>query len=239
MRLTMKTIAQRPSSMPYFVMCVSIAAAAAAQSAFAQNVDRERAQLLQMQQQLQRLEADNAALKEQAKDAETFKKQSAQTSKELARTRAEAVAAARDIELLHAAIDTLREQTSAQIEQWKKAVEERDAALQTAATEKRKLEGEVSMLSSRLKTQTGRADLCEVKHEQAMNFGKEVVDEYEAKRLRLCEPVTGIWRVREEEHIQSLRDRLYGLRLDVPVAQSADPERASASTLQASDPRTH
>lgn len=220
----MKAIARSLCNARCFAIGLSVAAAAAAQTAFAQSADRERAQMLQMQQQLQRLQADNAALKEQAKDAESFKKQSAQTSKELARARAEAAAASRDVAAFHAQLDALHEQTSAQIEQWKKAVEERDGALQTAGAEKRKLEAQVTLLSARLKTQTGRADLCEVKHAQALSFGKEVVDEYEASRLRLCEPITGIWRVREEEHIQSLRERLYGLRLDVPAPAIASGE---------------
>jgi len=220
----MKTIAQRSYSTRCIAIWVSAAVCAAAPTAFAQSADRERAQMLQMQQQLQRLQSDNAALQAQAKDAENLKKQSAQTSKELARTRAEATAANRDIAALHAELDALREQTNAQIEQWKKAVEERDTALQMAATEKRQLDAQVALLTGRLKTQTGRADLCEVKHEQALRFGKEVVDEYEAKRLRLCEPVTGIWRVREEERIQSLRERLYGLRLDVSAPAMASGE---------------
>jgi len=228
----MRAIVQRSYIKRHFAIWASAGLVVAAQTALAQSADRERAQMMQMQQQLQRLQADNAALQVQAKDVENLKKQSAQTSKDLVKARGEAAAANRDIVALRAELDALREQTNAQIEQWKKAVEERDTALQNAAAEKRQLDTQVALLSGRLKTQTGRADLCEVKHEQALHFGKDVVEEYEANRLRLCEPVTGIWKVREEGHIQSLRERLYELRLDVPSAQTAIPERASASSTQ-------
>lgn len=192
--------------------------------ALAQSSDRERAQMLQMQQQLQRLQSDNASLQRertqletQAKDADRLKKESAQTSKELSKSRAEATAVTREAAALRAEVESLH----TQLDQWKKAVEERDAALQAAAAEKRRTDAEVTLLSGRLKVQTGRADLCEVKDAQALTFGTEVVDRYEKVRLRMCEPVTGIWAVRNEQEIQQMRDRLYELRLDVPPASAS------------------
>ncbi len=222
----MKAIAQQFAGRCYFAICLSVALAAMTQMALAQSADRERAQMLQMQQQLQRLQSDNTALQAQAKEAENLKKQSAQTSKELVKARAEAAAANRDIGALHAELDAFREETTAQIEQWRKAVEERDMALQNAATEKRQLDAQVALLSGRLKAQTGRADLCQIKHARAMQLGQEIVDTLARERLRLCEPVTGIWKVRAEEGIQDLRARLFELRLDVPEQEKAIEEGA-------------
>jgi septal ring factor EnvC (AmiA/AmiB activator) len=203
-------------------------------AALAQSSDRERAQMLQMQQQLQRVQSDNAAmqrerakLQDDAKDAERLKKESAQTSKDLARSQAAAAAAGRDAAGLRAQLEALRDQTDAQIAQWKKALEERDAALQAAAADKRRSDAEIVLLTGRLKAQTARADVCETKHGQALQFGRDLVDAYEASRLRLCEPVTGIWKVREEGRIQEMRDRLYELRLDVPVP--AAPAKAAST----------
>jgi chromosome segregation ATPase len=183
----------------------------------AQTQDRERAQMLQMQQQLQRLQSENAALqkdqavlKQQAQDAERLKKESGQKSKELAQSQAETAARTKDLEGLR----TELEKRDALIEQWKKAVEERDTALREASDTKHKLDGEVLLLAARLKAQTGRGDVCEAKHEKSLALGKEVIDRYEQNRLRLCEPVTGIWRVRDEDEIRRFRDRLYDARLD-------------------------
>ncbi len=204
----------------------------------AQSSDRERAQMLQMQQQLQRLQSDNASLQRernqletQAKDAERLKKESALTGKELSKSRAEAAANARDLAAARAEMEALREQTAKQIEQWKKALEERDTALQAAAVEKRRADAAAALLTARLKAQTGRGDLCESKHAQALQLGTHVVDLYERDRVRWCEPVTGIWKVHNQNEIQQLRDQLYELRLDVPPAQQASApaaEQASA-----------
>ena len=204
----------------------------------AQGADRERAQMLQMQQQLQRVQSDNAALQrerstlqEQAKEADALKKETAQKAKDLARSQAAAAAASRQLADLQAQLDAQRVATDAQVAQWKKALEERDAALQVAAVEKRKMDAEITLLSGRLKMQTGRADLCETKHAQAMEFGKRIVDRIEGGRLRACEPITGIWRVREEQNIQALRDQLYELRLDVPPETPAKPVSSVAAPM--------
>lgn len=185
--------------------------------ALAQQPDRERAQMMQMQQQLQRMQSENAALqrdqaalKQQAQDAEALKKESAQKSKDLAHAQAEKAARAKEIEGLHADLAA----RDALIEQWKKAVADRDAALHEAADNKHKLDAQVAFLTARLKAQTGRADLCQAKHAQAMELGQQVIDRYEENRLRLCEPVTGIWKIRNEEEIRKFRDELYEARLD-------------------------
>jgi hypothetical protein len=189
----------------------------------AQQADRDRAQMLQMQQQMQRLQSDNASLqreqgdlREKAADAERLKEERAKVGKDLERVRAEASAKAKDAERVRGELDALREQTNAQIEQWRKALEERDAALQAAATEKHRLDAEVALLGARLKAQTGRADLCEGKHAIAVRLGTDLIDRYEQDRLRLCEPVTGIWKVGREREIEELRERLFETRLDVP-----------------------
>jgi DNA repair exonuclease SbcCD ATPase subunit len=218
-----------------------LASLALGATATGQSSDRERAQLLQLQQQLQRLQADNAALQRErselqsrAKDAERLKKESAQTSMELARTRAQADAGIQQAAQMRAEMDKLREEQAAQIAQWKKAVEERDTALQAAASEKRRSDAQATLLALRLKVQTGRGDLCEAKHDQAMKFGAELIDLYGRDRLRLCEPITGIWKVKPETDLQALRDRLYEMRLDIPPPAHAQNGAApgGASPLQ-------
>jgi len=210
------------------------------QAASAQASDRERAQMLQMQQQLQRVQSDNASLQqernqlqEKAKDAEKAKKDAASTGKELARVKAEAAESARALAALRAEFDAFREQSVTQTENWKKALEERDNALQVAALEKRRADNAMGLLTGRLKAQTARADLCETKHVQAMQFGTKLVERYEQERLRLCEPVTGFWKVRNENEIQKLRDELYEFRLDVPAQpapQAPAPEAAKPAS---------
>jgi uncharacterized protein HemX len=205
------------------ILAAAVLALMCAPSA-AQQQDRERAQMMQMQQQMQRLQSDNAALqkdqsalKQQLQDAETTKKASEQKSKDLARARAQADAQQRKIEDLQQQVNA----RDAVIEQWKKAVAERDAALRDAAEGKRKLDAEAALLTTRLKAQTARADLCQVKHAQAVQVGGDVIDRYEQHRLRLCEPVTGIWKVSNEEEIRRFRDRLYEARLDAAPAAAA------------------
>lgn len=192
--------------------------------AFAQSSDRDRAQMLQMQQQLQRLQSDNAALQKElarlqalADGVEKAKKEAAGASKDLARLRATSAAEERQLELARTELGNAREQAAKQVEEWRKALEERDNALQILGVEKRRCESGAELVAARLKLQTARADLCETKHAQAMGFGNGVINLYEADRLRLCEPITGLWKVRKEEEIQKLRDQLHEMRLDVPL----------------------
>jgi len=190
----------------------------------AQSQDRERAQMLQMQQQLQRLQSDNAALlhektqlQEQVKDVERLKKESAQTDKELAQSRAQSAAGSREAAALRRELDALREQSSMQLDQWKKALADRDGQLQFAAQEKRRVESANALLETRLKLQTERSDVCETKHAQAMRFAERIVDKYAQGRLRLCDPFVAMWKVHDREEIEGLRDEMYEFRLDVPA----------------------
>jgi uncharacterized protein YlxW (UPF0749 family) len=223
--------------------CGAIAAvllALASGSVVAQDADRERAQMLQMQQQLRKVQSDNAALQQErsqlqdkAKEAERLKGEAAAGSKEVAHLRAQV--AARDHELAEARAqnEELRGQMGTQTTQWKKAIDDRDTAYQFLAAEKRKLENAMALLTVRLKAQTDRSDLCEVKHGQALQMDDELIGRLETSRLHLCDPFTGLWRVREENNIQELRQRLYDLRLDVPappVVASDAPAPAAATS---------
>jgi len=173
------------------------------------------------------LQKERSQLQAQAGEADKLKRESAQTSKDLAKVRGNAAASAREAAELREQMEALRAQTSAQIDQWRKALEERDVLLQTAAMEKHKNEAEITLLSARLKAQTARADLAEAKHAQAVELGGEFIDRYESDRLRLCEPITGIWKTRNELEVQKMRDRLFALRLDVPLVKSASTPAAA------------
>jgi len=209
----------------------------------AQSQDRERAQMLQMQQQLQRLQSDNAALlrektqlQEQVKDVERLKKESALTDKELAQSRAQAAAGSREAAALRKELDTLREQTSTQLDQWKTALADRDGQLQFAAQERRRVESANALLETRLKLQTERSDVCETKHAQAMRFAERIVDKYARGRLRLCDPFLAMWKVHDREEIEGLRDEMYEFRLDVPPAAAATVAAPSPASAAAGAP---
>lgn len=193
----------------------------------AQQPSRERAQMMQMQQQLQRSQQDNSELqgKLQQKD-EDLKKESAKgdtTRRQLSAARAEAAAKDKELQGLHAELDRSAEAlkaAQAEIEQFRKAVAQRDEALAQAAERERRGEQAQSLLTGRLQVQTSRADRCEVKHAGAMTFAGEVIDQYEKDRLRLCEPVTGLWKPRAENMIQEMRTRLSTYQLEAPVEAS-------------------
>jgi chromosome segregation ATPase len=197
----------------------------------AQDADRERAQMLQLQQQLRKLQSDNAAmqqersqLQDKAKDADRLKTEATASTKEVVRLRAQLAAHERDLAAAQARSEEMRGQMDTQIAQWKKAIDDRDTALQFAAAEKRKVDAAVNLLAARLKVQTERGDFCETRHGQALELGNDLIDRLEKSGLRLCEPFTAIWRVRKENEIQDLRQRLYELRLDVPRPLAAATE---------------
>jgi len=201
--------------------------------ALAQSADRERAQMMQLQQQMQRLQQELSATKSRsAKDVEALKQQqdeAAGVRRQLLRSRAEAGARAQEIETLHAELERSGQSLAsaqADIERLKKEVAMRDEALAMAAQRQREGEQAQALLGGRLKQQTARSDLCEVKHAQAMSVAASTLDAYEKDRLRMCEPFTGIWRLHHEEAVQSLRERLYESRLDVPLAKSEKAEPA-------------
>lgn len=186
----------------------------------AQQVDRERAQMIQMQQQMQRLQSDNAAIqKERAElqsklqEAEKFKKKSAETANELARARLDFAEQGKQLENTRAELAAAQ----AEIQRLNGELGQRDQALAAAAAEKRRMGAAQMLLAGRLKAQTSRGDLCEERHLGAMKFAAALIDRYEHERMRLCEPITGIWKVQNEAQIQQLRDALYGYRLDIPA----------------------
>jgi DNA repair exonuclease SbcCD ATPase subunit len=192
-----------------------------------QQADRERAQMLQLQQQLQRLQSDNAslqkergALESKAQETDKLKKESESTGKALAQARQQATSQGKELADLRAQLADATAKLNAarnENEALRKAVADRNDALAAAAADKRRGEAAQALLATRLKVQTGRGDLCEQRHEGLMKFSGEVIDRYEADRLRWCEPVTGIWKVREQTKMQGLRDELYGYRLDIPA----------------------
>jgi chromosome segregation ATPase len=216
---------------------VLMAAAPAARA----DADRERAQMLQMQQQLQRLQSDNAAIQREradlqakAQDADKLKKAAEQTTKDLARAHQTAAAQARELAGVRAELAATQAQLAAARadgEQLRKTVAERDTALQLAGIEKRRDDQGQALLTARLKLQTGRADLCEQRHAAVMKFSSGVIDRYESERLRLCEPVTGIWKVQAESRIQQMRDELYTYRLDIPAPVAASADGAAAPAI--------
>ena len=235
----MRVVAMETISRTLLAFGTGCALAIASFEAQAQQQDRERAQMMQMQQQMQRLQSDNASLardksqlQEQAKEADKLKKDSVLTAKDLAKAKAQAAAGTRDVAALRAQIEEQRDQITKQIEDWKKAIAERDSALQVAALEKRRLEMALSLLETRVKVQTTRSDLCEAKHEQTWQFASQLIDRYSQDHVRACEPVMALWKVHDGTDVQSLQDKLYEMRLDVPPkaapAASANPAPAPA-----------
>lgn len=203
---------------------VSLVIGVAAGPAAAQAPDRERAQLLQMQQQVQRLQQDNAALQSSTRqDAEKLKKETeaaAAAQRELKQLRARSEAGAKETDALRSELAASREAlvaARAEIERLSKEVEGKDASLATAARLHQRQEQAQSLLAERLKEQTARGDQCETQHALAMTFARSMIDRYEHDRLRLCEPFTGIWKPRAENEIQQLRDELSNYRLEVPA----------------------
>jgi chromosome segregation ATPase len=202
--------------------------------------DRDRQQMMQLQQQLQKLRQENAALQQgKAQEVEKARADTDQVKREASQLRASSAGSQREAKRLREELDKATQalaQSQADIEKLKAEMTQREAtqqaALQTAqqtaaqqlALERRTAESAAGVLGARLKANTARADVCEAKHESAMTLGKDLLDRYEARQLRACEPFTGIWRVREEKDIQALRDRLFEARLDVTAASAESPE---------------
>jgi chromosome segregation ATPase len=202
--------------------------------------DRDRQQMMQLQQQLQKLRQDNAALQQgKAQEIDKARADADQVKREAGQLRASSAGSQREVKRLRDELDKSTQalaQSQADIEKLKAEMAQREAvqqaALQTAqqnaaqqlALERRNAESAAGVLGARLKANTTRADACEAKHESAMTLGKDVLDRYEARQLRACEPFTGMWRVREEKDIQALRDRLFEARLDVTAASAEAPQ---------------
>jgi len=203
-----------------------------------QQADRERAQMLQMQQQLQHVQSENAAMQKERNELQSKAQQAEQaqkhTGQELARARQTAAAQSKELEDTRTELAAKTEALGAaqtQIENLQKDLAQRDEALQRAAAEKRRLDAELSHATTRLTLNTARADLCETRHDGLMKFSTALIDRYDRERLRLCEPITGIWKVKSETQVQQMREELYGYRLDIPpppvpaaAATTASPE---------------
>jgi hypothetical protein len=227
----------QPVGLAAVVLSLSLCATAPLRVA-AQQADRERAQMLQMQQQLQRLQSDNAAIQKErnelqgkAQEAEKLKKESDKTGAELARIRQSAAVQGKELGGLRAelaASNAKLASAQAELEVLRKAVADRNDALQAAAIEKRRMEAGQALLAARLKAQTEKVDLCESRHAGLMQFTSEVIERYEGDRLRLCEPITGIWKIRPQTQIEQMREHLYSYRLDIPAPRASAPAAAGA-----------
>ncbi|MEO8151961.1 MAG: hypothetical protein ABI605_02745 [Rhizobacter sp.] len=188
--------------------------------------DRERQQMMQLQQQMQKLRQENTQLQQgKAQEVAKAHDEAEKIKREASQLRASSTGSQREAKRLGDELAKLKEAlqlSQAEADKLKAELAQRDAALQTAAqqlaTERRGAETASGVLSARLKVNTTRADVCEAKHESALALGQEVIDRYEARQLRACEPFTGLWRVGQEQQIQALRDRLFETRLDVAPA---------------------
>jgi uncharacterized protein (DUF3084 family) len=209
--------------------------------------DRERQQMLQLQQQVQKLRQENAQL-QQGKAAEVERVRSEgekaradaeRVKREAGQLRASGTNAQREVKRLTEELAKATQalaQSQADYDKLKADMQQREAAQQAAlqaaqqaaaqqlSLERRQAEAAATVLGARLKSNTARADLCEARHEKALSLGKDLLDRFEARQLRACEPFTGLWRVREETEIQGLRDRLFESRLDVGEASLGTPE---------------
>jgi chromosome segregation ATPase len=208
---------------------------------------RERQQMMQLQQQMQKLRQDNAQLQQgKAQEIEKARAEADQVRREAGQLRASSAGSQREARRLREELDKATQAlaaSQAEIEKLKADAAQRElahrdalqaaqntaraadqAAAQLLAQERRQAEQAAGVLGARLKANTVRADVCEAKHESALSLGHDLLDRYEARQLRACEPFTGLWRVREEKEIQSLRDRLFESRLDVTAASSGSPE---------------
>lgn len=198
--------------------------------------ERERQQMMQLQQQLQKLRQENAQLKQAGTqdldkaraDAERARRDAA------AQVRATGTASQREIKRLGDELVQVREtlaQRDADLDKLRAELAQRDTALQAASQQlaeaRRAAESERGVLASRLRVNAQRAEHCEARHAQAMRLSSELIERHETRRLRACEPFTGLWRVKEEEQVQALRDRLFEARLDVaPTDTGAAPAGA-------------
>src|SRR5262249_48533417 len=207
------------------IAAFAIAAAIVFSSAQAQTpAERERAQLRQMQQQLQKLQQDNTALQKERTELEGRLKDADKTKGELqdVRTKSSREATHLRQELDQAKADLARvtaerDKVAAEREKLASDLATRDTQLQAVsqnfrATQKI-IQSDMDVLSARLKLQSESADACLVKQRQTLVFGSKMIDRYEADRLRLCEPFTGLYKVHSENEIQALRDQLDALRL--------------------------
>ena len=200
--------------------------------------------MMQLQQQLQKLRSENAQLQQgKAQEVEKARADADQVKREAGALRASSAGTQREVRRLREELEKATQAltlSQAEIERLKAEQVQREAAqqatfaatLQTTqqtaaqqlATERRNAETTATVLGARLKANTTRADVCEAQHDKASTVAKDVLDRYEARQLRACEPFTGLWRVREEKAIEDLRERLFESRLDVSEASASAPQ---------------
>lgn len=229
----------RPVRRPWVPLLVGMLIVFAVMQASAQTpAERERQQMMQLQQQLQKLRQENAQLKQAGvQDVEKARAEAERARREAAvQVRATGTASQREIKRLGDELAQVREalaQRDADLEKLRTEIAQRDTALQAAgqqlAEARRAAESERGVLALRLKANAQRAEHCEARHAQAMRLSGELIERHEARQLRACEPFTGLWRVKEEEQVQALRDRLFEARLDVAAPETAAAPAATAS----------
>lgn len=226
-----------------FALAVTLAWTAGAAQAQQAGASRERAQLQQLQQQIQRLQEDNARLQqERARDqarlatlesksesetqaarreAERLRSSQGLSQRETRRLGDELQAARSSLTQAETALAQAQAQAQAELERLRAEITQRDTALQQAGaqlgTAQREAEQERNVLVARSRLNVQRAQACEAKHAQAHELARSLVDRWEERQLRACEPFTGLWRVKEETRVQDLRDQLFEARLDVPA----------------------
>lgn len=218
----------------------TLAAALLAGSAVAQT-DRSRAQLMQLQQQVQKLQQENTRLtaelqplKAQAEDAQKLKVDVAASKQQLARLAANAFAgqqaqlrsaqAAEQANQELARSHAEAEQLKAELAKRARTIQQTQAAFEQA---RRLADNERSVLGSRLALASTRADWCEAQHAKALSLGGELVGLIEGEGASArSERFTGLVRVREEQRVQVWRDRLFDARLDAPPPAQAASEPA-------------
>jgi chromosome segregation ATPase len=185
-------------------------------------VDRDRAQLRQMQQQMQRLQQDNANLQA---ELDKRSKEAEKVRTELSTVRARAGAGDKEIEKLQAEVTRLKDDLLKAVAEGESRATElkaRDTALREAQAREALLNEGQTILAARLKIQTALTDRCEARRVATVQFSEQMLSRYEKDSLRACEPITGLWRINAETQIQQLRDRLADLQSDsVPQPTSA------------------
>jgi chromosome segregation ATPase len=210
---------------PAAVPVAFVAAALCAGPAAAQQT-REHAQLLIMQQQMQRLEQENTSLKTQKSDleqsSEALKKKSESAQKESSHLKARTAGLQQQNEQLTADLTAARDalaKSTAEAEQLRSELTQKAEALRTlgeqASDQLKRFERERASLTGTLTSQTARADHCEAKHAGLMTFAGDLLARYEKIDLRHTgDPVFGFGKVAEEKRIQDLRDQLFDLQLE-------------------------
>ena len=226
---------------------VLAAAPAAAQS----GGSRERAQMMQLQQQVQRLQAELARVQqerasdlarlaqaEQAARSQGSQVQAAQ--REAERLRSGQSVAQREGKRLADELQQTKDAlgaaeaaltaSQAEADKLRSDLARRDAALADAAAElirhQKAMLDERGVFTGRIRQHLQRVEHCEARHGQAWALADQLVNQWEAQRTVACEPFTGLWRVKEETRVQAWRDRLFEARLDVPAGETAQAQPA-------------